>query len=81
MWSPSGHCIRHPTSSDKVDKMKKLIMNAFTPKGVDVEAVAIAAQRELLPVLQKIAAQETPSANATVKRMANLARDAIVTIP
>jgi len=61
--------------------MKKLIMNAFTPKGVDVAGAVVAAQRELLPVLQQIVAQETPSANATVKRMANLARDAIVTIP
>lgn len=60
--------------------MRQIIRNAFTPRGVDVEGVAVAAQRELLPVLQEIARQETPGANATVKRMAKLARDAIVTI-
>jgi hypothetical protein len=63
-----------------VRSIPEIVKLAFTPRGVDIEAAVVASRQDLVPVLRQIAAQETPSANATVKRMAKLAREAIVEV-
>jgi hypothetical protein len=61
-----------------------LSVSCLNVRGVDATASAYRALYfKSVETLNSIAAQETPSANATVKRMANMAREALpkTTVP